>query len=382
MKFLAAVLGFAGAALAAPAILPNTVPLVVPKGDVIPNNYIVVFKKDVDPAFAKGFAAAVNGRTFKVGNFQGFSGEFASADLERMMQATEFIDYIEQDQIVYALAQQNNPPSWGIDRVDQEDLPLDDVFHYYDSAGSGVTAYIADTGIRTTHNDFGGRAVFGFKANESWGNTDGNGHGTHVASTTAGTSYGLAKKANLVAVKVLSDLGSGSTSGVVAGIDWIAAEGTANKDVANMSLGGGASTALDNAVNAAVGEGIFFAVAAGNDNSNACNYSPARADDAFTVMSTTSADARSSFSNYGTCCDVFAPGSSITAAWIGSDNDTNTISGTSMASPHACGAAALAQGQTARNPAALKEYLRSIATPNVISNPGSGSPNLFLYSAY
>jgi len=302
--------------------------------------------------------------------------------LNRMLVATDLLEYIEQDQVVYALGQQVNPPSWGLDRSDQRNLPLDSRFNYYDSAGSGVTAYIADTGILVTHNDFGGRAVFGFKANAAWSNTDGNGHGTHVASTTAGTSYGLAKRASLVAVKVLGDNGSGSTSGVVAGVDWIADEGTANRDVANMSLGGGASVAMDDAVNNAVTAGIFFAVAAGNDNGNACNTSPARAANAFTVMATTSTDARSSFSNYGTCTDIFAPGSNIVGAWIGSNTATNTISGTSMAAPHVCGAAALANGQSARTPTALKSYLVSQGTANVISNPGTGSPNVLLYATY
>jgi len=372
-----------GVALAAPAVLPKTVPVVVPTGDLVPNSYIAVFKKDVDVSFVRGYAAALGARSYAIGdNFKALSGTFSEEVLERLMAETDLFEYIEQDQMMYALATQTNPPSWGQDRIDQRSLPLDSRMNYYDNAGAGVDAYIVDTGIMTTHNDFGGRAVFGFKANANWGNSDGNGHGTHVASTTAGTTYGLAKKAGLVAVKVLSDLGSGTNTGVIAGVEYVATEGVRNKDVANMSLGGGASAALDDAVEAAVAAGIFFAVAAGNDNANACNYSPARAPTAFTVMATTSTDARATYSNFGNCADGFAPGSSITAAWIDSNSDTNTISGTSMASPHVCGCAALQQGQTARTPAALTTFLESQATEGEISNPGTGSPNLMLYCPF
>jgi subtilisin family serine protease len=376
-----ALLALLGAALAAP--LPNIVPLHIGNGDLIPDNYIAVFKPEVDLAFAREFSRVFKAeRFFSIGDFKGFSAEMSSETLNKLLTNVAFIDYVEQDQMVYASAQQTNPPSWGIDRVDQQNLPLDSLFRYYDSAGSGVRAYILDTGIRTTHNDFGGRASFGWKANANWGESDGNGHGTHVASTTGGTSYGLAKRASLIGVKVLSDLGSGSTSGVIDGINWVANQGTANKDVANMSLGGGYSATMNSAVNAAVSAGIFFAVAAGNDNANSCSYSPASASNAMTVMATTNTDARASYSNYGTCSHIFAPGSSITAAWISSDSSTNTISGTSMASPHVCGCAALANGNSARTPSALRSYLVSQGTANKVTNPGTGSPNVLLYCPF
>lgn len=237
--------------------------------------------------------------------------------------------------------------TWGLDRIDQRDLPLNSNYHY-DYDGSGVTAFVIDTGVRNTHNEFGGRASSGYdfidNDNDS---SDCNGHGTHVAGTIGGSTYGVAKNVNIVGVRVLNCSGSGTNSGVISGINWVK-NNAQGPSVANMSLGGGASQALDDAVNAAVAAGISFVVAAGNDNSNACNYSPARAANAVTVGSTTSTDSRSSFSNYGTCLDIYAPGSSITSAWYNSNSATNTISGTSMASPHVAGVAAL---YLAENPA-------------------------------
>ena len=198
-----------------------------------------------------------------------------------------------------------------------------------------------DTGIRASHQEFAGRIGNGFTAiTDGQGTNDCNGHGTHVAGTTGGTTYGVAKQVTLHPVRVLSCSGSGSNSGVIAGVDWVTANHV-KPAVANMSLGGGVSTALDNAVQNSIAAGVSYAVAAGNSNANACNYSPARAANAVTVGSTTSSDARSSFSNFGTCVDLFAPGSSITSAWYTSNTATNTISGTSMASPHVAGALAL-----------------------------------------
>ena len=211
----------------------------------------------------------------------------------------------------------------------------------YNQTGQGVHAYIIDTGIRATHQEFGGRVTNGADfIGDGNGTNDCNGHGTHVAGTTGGTTYGVAKSVTIHAVRVLGCTGSGSTSGVIAGVDWVTAN-HASPAVANMSLGGGASTALDNAVTSSVNSGVSYAVAAGNSNANACNSSPARAAAAITVGATTSSDARSSFSNFGTCLDIFAPGSSITSAWSTSNTATNTISGTSMASPHVAGAIAL-----------------------------------------
>ncbi|MGI3002345.1 S8 family peptidase [Shewanella algae] len=295
------------------------------------------------------------------------------------------IKYVEQDQrvsiepMVEAAGDQGGA-TWGLDRIDQRDLPLNSNYHY-DYDGSGVTAFVIDTGVRNTHNEFGGRASSGYdfidNDNDS---SDCNGHGTHVAGTIGGSSYGVAKNVNIVGVRVLNCSGSGSNSGVISGINWVK-NNAQGPSVANMSLGGGASQALDDAVNAAVAAGISFVVAAGNDNSNACNYSPARAANAVTVGSTTSTDSRSSFSNYGTCLDIYAPGSSITSAWYNSNSATNTISGTSMASPHVAGVAALYLAENpALSPTQLTNLLVSRASSGKVGDAKTGSPNKLLYS--
>ncbi|MBT2675476.1 S8 family peptidase [Streptomyces sp. ISL-14] len=277
-------------------------------------------------------------------------------------------------------ATQPNPPSWGLDRADQRNLPLNSSYTYPDSAGQGVTAYVIDTGVRITHSDFGGRASYGYDAIDN-DNTaqDGHGHGTHVAGTVAGNAYGVAKKAKIVGVRVLNNSGQGTTAQVVAGIDWVA-QNAVKPAVANMSLGGGADTALDTAVRNAIASGVTFAVAAGNESTNASTRSPARVTEAITVGATTSSDAKASYSNYGSVLDLFAPGSSITSTWNTSDSATNTISGTSMATPHVAGAAAL---HLAANPSAtpsqVASALTSAATTGVVTSPGTGSPNRLLY---
>jgi subtilisin family serine protease len=274
--------------------------------------------------------------------------------------------------------------TWGIDRIDQRDRPLNGTF-VYTRTGAGVKAYIIDTGIRQTHTQFGGRAIHGFTAiNDGRGSTDCNGHGTHVAGTVGGSTYGVAKGVTLVAVRVLSCSGSGSTSGVIAGVDWVRGNHAAGQPaVANMSLGGGVSASLDAAVNNCINDGVTFAIAAGNSNANACNSSPARVAAAITVGSTTSSDARSSFSNFGSCVDLFAPGSSITSAWSTSNTATNTISGTSMATPHVAGVAALyLQGSPSASPSTVRNALVNNATTNRLTNIGSGSPNRLLFTNY
>jgi hypothetical protein len=271
---------------------------------------------------------------------------------------------------------------WGLDRIDQRALPLNNQFgRAY--TGSGVTAYIIDTGVLSAHTEFGGRVLSGFSAiSDSNGTQDCNGHGTHVAGTVGGSNYGVAPGVAIVPVRVLDCSGSGSTSGVIAGIDWVIAHHVAGTPaVANMSLGGGRSSALDIAVQSAVSDGVVFVVAAGNSTANACQSSPAGEPLAITVGSTTSADARSSFSNYGSCVDVFAPGSSITSAWYTSTTASNTISGTSMASPHVAGVAALGL-EIAPNSSVtqITNWITSTATPGVIADAGTGSPNLLVYS--
>jgi subtilisin family serine protease len=247
--------------------------------------------------------------------------------------------------------------------------------------GSGVRAYVIDTGIRTTHSQFGTRAAVSFDAFGGNGQ-DCNGHGTHVAGTIGGSTYGVAKNVLLRAVRVLDCNGSGSTSGVIAGVDWVRQNHTPPA-VANMSLGGGASSALDTAVNNLHNANVTIAVAAGNSNANACNSSPARAANAVTVGSTTTTDARSSFSNFGTCVDIFAPGSGILSAWFSSNTATATLSGTSMASPHVAGAAALyKQANPGASSTTIRNALVNNATTNVITNVGTGSPNRLLYTLF
>ncbi len=311
---------------------------------------------------------------------RGFAVTASDKSLARLL-LDDRVAYVEEDGIVSIDATQSGA-TWGLDRSDQRDLPLNGTY-VYNTTASNVNTYIIDTGVRGSHNEFSGRMIGGYTAiNDSNGTNDCNGHGTHVAGTVAGTTYGIAKGARISPIRVLGCNGSGTNSGVIAGMDWVAANHV-KPAVANMSLGGGASTSTDNAVASMTNAGVIVVVAAGNDNSNACNYSPARAASAITVGSTTSSDARSSFSNYGSCLDIFGPGSSITSAWYNSNSATNTISGTSMASPHVAGVAAL---YLADNPTATVSQVTNAvinaATSNKVSSPGSGSPNRLLYSQF
>ncbi|MGW3660720.1 S8 family serine peptidase [Streptomyces sp. NPDC005151] len=349
---------------------------------VIKDRYIVILGKGADADSRKGKALAAKygakvKRTYKKA-LNGYAVELTEKQAKRFA-ADPAVESVVQDQTVKATGTQPNPPSWGLDRVDQRALPLDKSYTYPGTAGRGVTAYIIDTGVRISHQDFGGRASYGYDAVDGDNiAADGNGHGTHVAGTVAGSSYGMAKDAKIVAVRVLDNAGNGTTSGVIAGVDWVT--GNAVKPaVANMSLGGGIDPALDTAVRNSIASGVTYAVAAGNENVDAANSSPARVTEALTVGSTTSGDARSDFSNYGSTVDIFAPGSSIKSAWYTSDTATNTISGTSMASPHVAGAAALylADNPTA-TPSQVAEALTSSATTGVVTDPGTGSPNLLM----
>jgi subtilisin family serine protease len=299
----------------------------------------------------------------------------------RRLAASPAVEYVQQNGIYTISATQSPTPSYGLDRIDQRNLPLNNSYTYPTTA-SGVRAYIIDTGIRFSHNDFGGRAVSGFDAIDGGSADDGNGHGTHVSGTVGGTTYGVAKGVTLVGVRVLNNAGSGTTAQVVSGIDWVTGDhDPGERAVANMSLGGGVDTSIDNAVTNSIADGVTYAVAAGNDNgANACNSSPARVPNAITVGSTTSTDARSSFSNIGTCLDIFAPGSSITSDWNTSDTATNTISGTSMATPHVTGAAALVLAQNPSfTPQQVRDSLVNNATTGVVTNAGTGSPNRLLF---
>ncbi|HZF87624.1 S8 family peptidase [Streptomyces sp.] len=328
-------------------------------------------------ALAEKYGATIERTYTKALN--GYAIEASETEAKRLA-ADPAVASVVQNRTFSIDATQPSPPSWGLDRVDQRALPLNNSYTYPDSAGQGVTAYVIDTGVRISHSDFGGRALNGYDAidNDNVAQ-DGHGHGTHVAGTVAGNAYGVAKKAKIVGVRVLNNSGSGTTAQVVAGIDWVA-RNAVKPAVANMSLGGGADTALDTAVRNAIASGVTFAVAAGNENTNASTRSPARVTEAITVGATTSSDARASYSNYGTVLDLFAPGSSITSAWNSGDTATNTISGTSMATPHVAGAAALhlADNPTA-TPAQVSSALTTAATPNVVTSPGTGSPNRLLY---
>lgn len=354
----------------------------------IPDRYIVVLEDWASRLGADSTAGAVAeelsivyggkvDRVFKHA-LNGYSVEMNEKEAKQLSLDPR-VKFIEEDAEVYANTTQTGA-TWGLDRIDQRDRPLDGNYNYTPT-GSGVNAYIIDTGIRRTHSQFGGRAFAGYDAiGDGQNSNDCNGHGTHVAGTVGASTYGVAKNVRLYAVRVLGCNGSGSNSGVIAGMDWVA-NNHVKPAVANMSLGGGASTATDNAVQNAVNAGVTMVVAAGNENQNACNVSPSRAANAVTVGSTTSSDARSSFSNYGTCVDIFAPGSSITSAWYTSDSATNTISGTSMASPHVAGVVALyLEGNPNASPSAVREALVSTASSGKLTSIGSGSPNLLLYS--
>jgi subtilisin family serine protease len=303
----------------------------------------------------------------------------ASEEEARRLAADPAVESVVQNRTFTIADTQPDPPSWGLDRLDQEALPLDNSYTYPDSAGEGVTAYIIDTGVRISHSDFGGRASYGYDAID--GDTtanDGNGHGTHVAATVAGSSYGVAKSADVVAVRVLDNQGSGTTAQVIDGIDWVT-QNAVKPAVANLSLGGTIDPTLDEAVRNSIASGVTYAVAAGNDNADASYTSPARVEEAITVGATDENDARSSFSNYGSVLDIFAPGTDITSAWNTSDSATKTISGTSMATPHVTGAAALHLADNPEaTPAEVGSALESAAVPDTLASPGSGSPNLLL----
>jgi subtilisin family serine protease len=359
-------------------------------GKNIPNNYIVVLDQDAVGAAADfGRAAAdadqaiLKTRTGRIKHVYahalvGFSAEMSEEDAIALSNDPDVL-FVEEDQEMEIVVTQNNA-TWGLDRIDQANLPLSTTYTYT-STGSGVTAYIIDTGIRTTHTQFGGRAVVGFDAiGDGRNGQDCNGHGTHVSGTVGGSTYGVAKAVRLVAVRVLNCSGSGSNSGVIAGVNFVTSNHVAGtRAVANMSLGGGVSTALDTAVRNSIADGVTYAIAAGNANQNAANSSPARVAEAITVGSSTRTDARSSFSNFGSVVDVFAPGSSITSAWATSDTATNTISGTSMATPHVAGVAARILQSGFVSPATVRNTIVNTAGLNKLSGIPAGTANRLLF---
>jgi subtilisin family serine protease len=352
----------------------------------IPNQYIVVLRDnipDVDSEaarLARDFGGDREGGYTYHQALKGFSVRMPQAQAAKLADDPR-VAFVEEDGVVNMVTTQTGA-TWGLDRIDQRDLPLDGNYNY-NATGSGVKAYIIDTGIRATHTQLAGRVISGFTAiNDGLGTNDGNGHGTHVAGTVGGSTYGVAKNVTLVAVRVLDSSGSGTNSGVISGVDFVTSDHQAGQPaVANMSLGGGISSALDTAVTNSINDGVTYAIAAGNDNLDACNTSPARVASAITVGSTTTSDARSSFSNFGTCLDIFAPGSGITSSWNTSDTATNTISGTSMATPHVTGVAALfLETNPTASPSTVTAAIINGSTPNKVTSAGTGSPNRLLYS--
>jgi subtilisin family serine protease len=350
----------------------------------VPQRYIVVLKDEAPGANGMSVPGAASALASRYGGvvahvyehaLRGFSVRMPEARA-RALSEDPAVKYVEEDGEVGLVATQFNPP-WGLDRVDQRHLPLSGSYTY-NHTGANVNVYILDTGIRTTHAEFGGRAYGAYTAiADTYGTSDCNGHGTHVAATVAGTTYGVAKSARVYSVRVLDCWGNGTWSGVIAGINWVR-QYHVKPAVANMSLGGGASQSVDDAVRNAINAGITFSIAAGNSNDNACNYSPARVAQALTVAASTSADARASYSNWGSCVNLFAPGSSVLSAYHTHDTASTTMSGTSMAAPHVAGAAALyLQQYPAASPSTVHSAIINRATYGKISDP-RGTPNRLL----
>ena len=347
------------------------VPVAAAMAPVIPGHFIVTLRAGENPAAVAREHGVTPDFVFTRA-LNGFAGEIADAAREGLFRDARVVS-LEPDGVVEAYYTVQTGATWGLDRIDQSALPLNGTYGYTNT-GAGVTAYIIDTGIRLTHSEFGGRAVSGFDAVDGGPADDCHGHGTHVAGTVGGSTYGVAKGVSLVAVRVLNCSGSGSTSGVIAGIDWVTNNHGSAPAVANMSLGGSASTALDNAVRNSIADGVSYAIAAGNGNfvgiaQDACKSSPARVAEAMTIGATDRNDRKASWSNHGKCVDWFAPGVGITSAWSTSDGATNTISGTSMATPHTAGVAALyLQSNPAAAPQAVRDALYANTTKGVVTN--------------
>jgi subtilisin family serine protease len=309
---------------------------------------------------------------------QGFSAELSDHAIAALQRNPQ-VALIEPDGVMTAAEVQTGAP-WGLDRIDQRALPLSGTYDFPAVTGTDVAVYIVDTGVAPTADLDQRRTGYDVITPGGDGTGDCNGHGTHVAGTVAGTTYGVAKSATIVPVRVLDCAGSGTWSGIIAGLDWVVTDHSTGPAVANMSLAGGASSSVDAAVQRVIADGVTVAVAAGNSNVNACNTSPARVSGALTVGATDNTDRRASFSNYGSCLDLFAPGVNVPSDWLA--GGTKTISGTSMATPHVAGAAAVLLSKTSTTaPAAVATSIIGNATTGVVKSAGTRSPNRLLYSA-
>ena len=358
------------------AAAPDLAPVLSVQGEPIENSYVVVLKEDASPTSVAAVAGIRPSHVYTA-VLNGFSATLNEGQLTALRHNPN-VEYIEPDQEFVADVTVT-ARSWGLDRIDQRNRPLSGTYSYTTTA-STVYAYVIDTGIYTAHSDFGGRASNVYDAFGGNGQ-DCNGHGTHVAGTIGGANYGIARGVRLRGLRVLNCSGSGSTSGIIAAVDWLRNNRT-NPAVANMSLGGGYSSSLNTAVNNLHNSGVFVAVAAGNSNANACNASPASASSVYTTAASTSTDARASYSNYGSCVDGYAPGSSITSAWIGGTTATRSISGTSMASPHVAGVAALYKATFGNaTSSTIVSWINSNATASVISGNVTGTPNRLLFKS-
>ncbi|HAV4973873.1 S8 family peptidase [Acinetobacter baumannii] len=354
---------------------------------IIKNQYIVILNKDAGPSkdFAQNIAKQHAGKVLQsydtvLKGFAIYLPDTAGAAFIEAMKKNPHVLSVESDTIVNIDATTQSNPDWGLDRIDQKALPLNSTYSYLQT-GSGTTAYIVDTGILSSHQEFSGRVLSGYTTiSDGNGTTDCNGHGTHVAGTVGGTTYGVAKNVNLVPIRILGCDGSGASSNVIAGLDWILKNGK-KPAVVNMSLGGATSSSLDSAVENLYNNGYVMVVAAGNSNTDACTSSPARVSKAITVAATDNTDTRASYSNYGSCVDIFAPGSQINSSWIGNNTATKILNGTSMATPHVAGVVAeMLQSTPTASPQTISTNLLNQASSNVVKNP-SGSPNRLLYKS-